>query len=586
MTGSALPETSSEPGEPLPPVFRDRLRAHLAVLYPERADEVLSQLAELVTRWRARIPQPPERVWDETDTLLITYADQVRSEDGPPLEALAGFLDRESLGECLSIVHLLPFSPYSSDDGFSVIDYREVDPNSGDWGDIARLAERFRLMFDLVLNHASAQSPWFQGYLTGDEKYARYFIEADPSLDYSQVVRPRSLPLLTEFETSRGPRHIWTTFSADQVDLNFAEPAVLLEMVDVLLEYASRGAQVVRLDAVGFLWKELGTNCMHLPQTHEAVKLLRTVLEAASPATWILTETNVPHDENVSYFGEGDEAQIVYQFSLPPLLLDAFTFGEADALMAWLAGLEATPPGTTFLNFTASHDGIGMRPLEGIVPQERINAIVESVKQKGGLVSTRQKPDGTHSPYELNISYVDAMAPSGGDDPELHARRFLSSQAVMLALRGIPAIYFHSLVGSRGDLAAGREIPRRINRKKLSVEELAQQIGDGGGVSSSIYAGYRQLLKTRRSVAAFSPEADQTVLSGFDRRLIAFLRGDPGSDERVVVLANTSEETVTADARAVAAGPVQDLISGRSISDAGVLTLAAGECVWLVPAAS
>jgi glycosidase len=559
----------------------ERMRARLDRLYPGRATEILAALTRRIVNRRKQIPPTGHGHWDETDVLLITYADQVRSDESHPLDTLARFFEEESLEGLISTVHLLPFFPYSSDDGFSVIDYRVVDPKVGDWGDIARIAKRFRLMFDLVLNHISSQSEWFRAYLRGEPDFQRWFIEADPTLDYSQVVRPRSLPLLTEVQSAAGPRHVWTTFSADQIDLNFAEPAVLLEMVDVLLEYAARGAQIVRLDAVGYLWKELGTSCIHLPQTHEVVKMLRDVLEASAPHVWVLTETNVPHSENISYFGGGEEAHIVYQFSLPPLLLDAFVFGNAELLMSWLAELSPTPPGATFLNFTASHDGIGLRPLEGIATDEHLDRLVEAVRARGGLVSTRTRSDGTESPYELNISYVDAMAPGDGTDTALHAARFLASQAVMLALQGIPAVYFHSLIGSRGDLEGAREFPRRINRRKLTESELRQQIGEPDSLSQRIYSGYRHLLKVRRAVRAFNPEQPQRVLTGLDRRVIAFARGECGSPEEIVVLANASEQVVLLDLTPLAMGASVDLISGTKIGDAGALELHPGQAVWL-----
>ncbi|MCG8585754.1 MAG: alpha-amylase family glycosyl hydrolase, partial [Pirellulales bacterium] len=429
--------------------LQQRIAAHLKRLYePAVADNCLARLVELVNSYRARIGGRESRKWDQTDIVLITYGDMVRSDgDASPLSELRGFLKDESLDESLSTVHILPFFPYSSDDGFSVIDYHAVNPELGDWPDVARLSEDFRLAFDLVLNHASSKSDWFARYLACEEPYSRFFVEADPEADLTAVTRPRSLPLLTSYETAHGTKYVWTTFSADQVDLNFAEPELLLAMLGVLLDYTARGAQVIRLDAIAFLWKRIGTSCVHLDETHEVVKLMRDVLEAAAPHVWILSETNVPHKENISYFGDGDEAHIVYQFSLPPLLLDAFTHADTTYLCKWLSDLEPAKPGTTFLNFTASHDGVGVRPLEGLVPDDRLESLVAAVKSRGGLVSTRRREDGTDVPYELNIAYVDALAPSEADE-DLHARRFLSTQAVMLALRGVPALYFHSLVGA------------------------------------------------------------------------------------------------------------------------------------------
>ncbi|CAE7479666.1 gtfA, partial [Symbiodinium sp. CCMP2456] len=332
------------------------LTVRLRRIYGDRADEALRAMeAEFADLSAAPTDEAGPR-WNERDVVLITYADQLRSDEGAqsPLVALREWLVENGLEKVLSTVHLLPFCPYSSDDGFSVIDYLAVDPDSGTWEDIAALGEPFELMFDLVLNHISQHSEWYAAYKRGESPYDRFFIEADPALDYTQVTRPRSLPLLTAVETSRGPRHVWTTFSDDQIDLNYGEPLVLARMLRILVEYAMRGARIVRLDAITYLWKRLGTTCVHLPETHEVVKLMRDVLAAYSPRTLVLTETNVPHVENISYFGqldprtgEADEAHMVYQFSLPPLLLEAFLSGDATALRDWLTNLDPPPPGCT-----------------------------------------------------------------------------------------------------------------------------------------------------------------------------------------------------------------------------------------------
>ena len=566
----------------LPQRLQDRLRE----LYGPAGDECLADLLGVVERFRQRAGElPPQRSWDEQDVLLITYADQVRGEGRSPLATLGQFLDDEGLDRLLSTVHLLPFFPYCADDGFSVIDYYAVDPDVGTWDDVQQLRDRFRLMFDFVLNHISRRSEWFEAYRAGRPPFDRFFIEVDPETDLSAVVRPRSLPLLTPVETADGTRHLWTTFSSDQIDLNYAEPQVLAAMLDVLLTYVAEGAQMVRLDAVAYLWKEIGTRSIHLPQTHEVVRLLRDVLDAVAPHVWLLTETNVPHRENISYFGDGDEAQMVYQFSLPPLLLDAMIHGDATPLMQWLDNLEPSPPGTTFLNFTASHDGIGVRPLEGLVPEDRIASLAEAVRRRGGLVSMRHLSDGTESPYELNIAYVDAVAPDDTSDVELHARRFLATQAVMLAMQGIPAVYFHSLVGSQNDHAGAESsgMPRRINRHKFTLGELDQQIGETDSLAQRIYHGYRRLLEVRRSLPAFHPDAPQQAVRTSNPAIISFLRRSPDGTQTVLVVANVSDREQQLDLNSCHAGPLcHDQITGQKITDeSGMLDLLPGQVFWL-----
>lgn len=487
-------------------------------------------------------------LWNEQDVVLITYGDQVRSGDQPALQAQNDWLLDQSLDEVISTVHLLPFFPYTSDDGFSVVDYLAIDPDVGTWTDVSNLGDGFALMFDFVLNHASQKHAWFQAYLAGDPDYADFFIEVDPSVDVSGVVRPRSLPLLTEFQTDAGPKHIWTTFSPDQVDLNYANPAVMLAMIEILVEYARRGSRIVRLDAVTYLWKELGTSCVHLPQTHAVVKLLRHVMDLASPGTLILTETNVPHKENISYFGEGDEAHMVYQFSLPPLLLDAIHSGDSSVLRDWLASLELPSEQTTFFNFTASHDGIGVRPLEGIVPDQRVDKLVQIVRDHGGRVNMRTNTDGTESPYELNIAYIDAVANRSEVPESEHARRFLATQAIMLSIQGMPAIYFHSLVGTPND-QAGVEASgqnRRINRHKYDRDELDAALSEPHSLQRRVFDGYRRLLEVRCQQKAFHPRSSQTVLDLPGDGLLGFIRATQ-EGEKIAVLANLSDQAREVD---------------------------------------
>ena len=357
----------------------NRLRPRVDAMYGPQADDCMTGVIQVCSRYAHLRDRTPWPVWSERDTLLIAYADQVRTDGQNPLASLHQFLTTAGLQRVFRLLHLLPFYPASSDDGFSVIDYRQVDPDVGTWTDIESLGKDFDLMVDLVLNHASRHSAWFQNYLKGIEPYVRFFIEAGPADDLSRVVRPRASTLLTPVESSRGLRHVWTTFSDDQMDLNYAEPKVLEEMLDVLLSYICHGARIIRLDAVAYAWKSPGTTCIHLPQAHVLVKLLCDVVDELAPGTLLLTETNVPHAENVSYWGDSDEAHLIYNFSLPPLLLDALLTGDATFFNRWLANLTAPPPGTTYLNFTASHDGIGVRPVESLLPAERLEKLVEAV---------------------------------------------------------------------------------------------------------------------------------------------------------------------------------------------------------------
>jgi sucrose phosphorylase len=526
----------------------NRLFAHLAFLYGEpQARSLAPRLDALITRTAPAIAAAP-RPLTQQDAILITYGDQVRDPNGaiPPLRVLASFVEAH-LDGLLSAIHLLPFYPSTSDDGFSVVDYRRIDPDLGTWEDVARIGRRFDLMFDAVINHISAQSDWFRRFLQDDPLYRNYFISVEGNPDLSSVVRPRALPLLTRFETAAGIKHVWTTFSADQIDLNYANPDVLLAILDTLLFYAAHGARFIRLDAIAYLWKEIGTACIHLPQTHAVIQLMRVMLDRVAPDVMLITETNVPHADNISYFGDGaNEAQLVYNFALPPLVLHALHTGDASALTRWAATLALPSRHVTYFNFLASHDGIGLNPARGILTPAEIDNLVERTLAHGGLVSYKHNPDGSQSPYELNINYFDALSDPLSSEPlTVQLDRFLCAQAIMLAMLGVPGIYFHSLFGSRGDRAAAAAsgINRRINRQKSLRPDLESELADPGSLRARVFARYAQLLRVRRGQPAFDPYGLQQVLPS-DERIFAFWR-IATSGERLLCLHNVSAQPVS-----------------------------------------
>jgi sucrose phosphorylase len=555
----------------------------LRFLYGEAVgNRVHSDLLPLLDRFRARLPahQAGAERFDERDVLLITYGDTLESAGRPPLRVLDEFATRHLMA-LFSGIHILPFYPYSSDYGFAVIDYLKVRPELGDWDDVAALRRRFKLMFDFVLNHVSAESEWFQGYLRGDRAYGRYFISLHPDTDLSTVTRPRVTPVLTPFESDGVRRWVWTTFSADQVDLNYANPEVLLRMVEVMLTYVERGADLLRLDAVGYLWKQVGTSCIHLPQTHEAVKLFRDVLDDVAPQVAIVSETNVPHRENVSYFGDGrDEAQMVYQFPLAPLVLDAFLHGDARCLADWASGLTTPSPSTTFFNFLASHDGIGVVPARGILSDAAVEELVQQVRVHGGEVSFKTNPDGTESPYELNATFFDALSdPNDTDEPwNVKRDRFLCSQAIMLALAGVPGVYIHSLFGSHNDheLYASTGWKRDLNHRRLELAALEGQLGDRESEAGQIFRPYAHLLRTRRGQLAFHPQSPQQVLD-VGPGVFAVRRG-PRQGDTVLALHNVSQEVQRVPG--LDQGGV-DLISGRRIERSAPISLEPYEVTWI-----
>jgi sucrose phosphorylase len=521
------------------------LLAHLTFLYgADRAVPVHNRVQRLMAEYRERIPG---RVGDltERDSILITYGDQVKAPGEKPLQTLRTFCNRY-LNGVVGGIHILPFYPWTSDDGFPVKDYRQVDPALGDWDDISALQDNFRLMFDGVINHISSQSDWFQAFLKDDPRYSDYFIVVEGSPDLANVVRPRALPLLTAFQTPSGEKRVWTTFSDDQIDLNYQNPDVLLEIIDVLLMYVERGATFIRLDAIAYLWKEIGTSCIHLPQTHRIIQLLRSVMDEVAPYVHLITETNVPHQDNISYFGDGtDEAQLVYNFALPPLILHTFHTGSARVLSDWAKGLSLPSDRVTFFNFLASHDGIGLNPARGILSDEEIEALVEKAIDHSGLISYKHNPDGSQSPYEMNINYFDALSNPQGEEPlPIQIDRFIAAQAIMLSLIGVPGIYFHSLFGSRG-WHEGVELTgrnRSINRQKLNLSELEQELNDENSLRDQVFHSYARLLQARSNSSAFHAHGKQQILECGDA-VFALLRISPDEDQHVLCLHNVSNQT-------------------------------------------
>lgn len=499
-----------------------RLDGLLSMVYGPRAGQARDMIDAVL---RCRVPEldaladadgPLRRGgagggFTEKDALLITYGDMVAppasSEPRTALARLDETIERHLSG-LFDYLHILPFFPYSSDDGFSVMDYRAVDPALGSWNDIEALGRHHRLVFDLVLNHASAQSAWFKAFRKGTAPFDRYFITRPLDYDASTVLRPRTHPLITPVRLDDGRTvGVWTTFSEDQVDLDFSEPAVLAEFIDISLQYALHGAKMLRLDAIAYLWKEDGTSCAHLPQTHAIVQILRAVFDGLGLAMTILTETNVPHARNMSYFGHGDakagdEAHLVYNFSLPPLVLHTFVSGDAGPLSRWAADLRV-PTGGTMLNFLASHDGIGVTPALGLV--DDFSPTIAAVQERGGLVSCKSSPDGP-APYELNISWADAIARPDASDAE-RAAALLASYAIAFAMDGIPAVYFHSVMGSRNWLAGvrSRGYNRAINRERPPLDLLEAELSRPGSMRSLALAGFTSLLRARSALPSFAP---------------------------------------------------------------------------------
>lgn len=568
-------------------IFLGKIRLLLGKIYGDNQqtlDRLTQQLFSLLEKDFSDSVTENLNKWSQDEIIMITYGDSIYQPGEKALTTLNRFLGY--LQDTITGVHVLPFCPYSSDDGFAVIDYLTVNHELGDWQDIEVIAEKFDLMADLVLNHISSESIWFQQFQQGIQPGCDYFIEVDPQVDLSTVVRPRSSSLLVKVDTAGGTKHVWATFSADQIDLNFANPDVLIEFIKIILFYIKKGSKYIRLDAVGYLWKSIGTTCIHLPQTHALIKLFREITQVLNPDVALITETNVPNRENLSYFGNRDEAHMIYNFSLPPLVLNALLQGKSDHLKTWMMSMPPAPRGCAYFNFTASHDGIGLRPAEGLLSEDEYETMLKMMRQFGGKISMRKKPEG-ESPYEINISLFDAMKGTALGEDEWQIERFLCSQTIMMAVEGIPAFYIHSFLATPNDYAGvaatGRN--RSINRHKWNYQELIEKLNNPNSNQAIVIQEMSRRIKIRRRQPAFHPNATQYTLHPLNKALFAFWRQSIERDQSIFCINNLSDrvqELLLTDINLICVDPWCDLLSGQIIEDnSDRFILQPYQCAWI-----
>lgn len=573
-----------------------RIKAHLDFIYTDKTGKLsIEQSTQALTEEILQLmrlnefiatPEPHHNPWTQQDALVITYSDSIKTEGEAPLKTLRDFL-RANLTGYINGVHILPFFPWSSDDGFAVIDYLQVNEGHGTWNDISAIASDFNLMTDLVINHCSSRSRWFDNYKKGIEPGASYFIEENPDIDLSHITRPRTSPLLRPTETADGIKNVWCTFSHDQVDLNFANPIVLLEFVKIIRFYLDRGALIFRLDAVAFLWKDIETNSINLPQTHEVIRLIRTLVEHCNTEAIIITETNIPNRENISYFGNANEAHMVYNFSLPPLLLHTLVSGNCVALKNWLMSMPPAQAGTAYLNFIASHDGIGLRPVEGLLGDDETRSLAELMEKNGGKISWRSVDANHMKPYELNIALWDAFKSTlTNEDDGFQFERFISAHTIMLATEGVPAIYVHSLFATTNDYARAENTGhnRAINRHQWDLQQLQTELENPDSHHSKVFQRLKELLTIRKGQPAFHPNATQFTLH-LGEQVFGFWRQCANRHQSIFCINNISdqEQCITlSDINLIALDSWWDLLGDQPLEvDAKFITLAPYQSVWL-----
>ena len=559
---------------------------HLNRIYPEQDNnELNSSIINIFFKDTIPVlPKPNVTKWDQRDIILITYANSIVEKEKIPLQSLFVFLNNY-VGKYINSVHILPYFPFSSDDGFAVVDFKSINDGFGSWKDIETIAAKYKLMTDLVINHVSSRSQWFEQFKRNEDPGQHYFVTVENDTDSSNIVRPRTSPLFQKVKTLEGEKLVWSTFSHDQPDLNFSNADVLVEIIDIIKTYLDHGSKIFRLDAVAFIWKELGTKCINLPQTHEIIRLIRTLIDFYSDEIYLITETNIPNKENLSYFGNRNEAHLVYNFALPPLIMFTLLNGKSDKIKQWLMAMPPAMFGTTYFNFIASHDGIGLRPVEQILSIDEVEKLASNIEKAGGKISYRSA-EGTERPYEMNIALFDALKFHVDDhDDGFQEERFIAAHTIMLALEGIPAFYINSLLGTENDYQklehSGHN--RAINRHQWSMDNLVQKLSEDNH-HSRVYKELLRLIQLRKEQSAFHPNATQFTLN-LGSNTLALWRQSLDRDQSIFAIHNISNKEVSiqlSDLNLIETDMWTDLISGNPLSSKHeVIILNAYQSMWI-----
>jgi len=548
-----------------------KIRYHLDQIYKNKKNHKLSQtIFDIFFEKQNPIqPNPIDTKWGQEDVILITYANTFINQKKAPLKNLKNFLSKY-IKKIINSVHILPFFPYSSDDGFAVIDFTKVNEGFGSWSDIERIAKKYKLMTDVVINHCSSRSQWFEQFKNNQKPGVNFFLELPKKTNTKKVIRPRTSDLLQEFNTASGKKYVWCTFGPDQPDLNYQNPEVMIEMLTIIKSYLDKGSQILRLDAIAFLWKDLNTNCINLNEAHEFVRLIRTLIDHYSDKAYLITETNIPNLENLSYFGNRNEAHLVYNFALPPLIMHSLLNNSSHKLKQWLMRMPPAMFGTTYLNFIASHDGIGLRSVENILEKSEIDALISNATKANGKISYRTRGHISEA-YEINISLFDAFKYHIEDGLDrMQNQRFICAHTIMLAMEGIPAFYIHSLLATKNDYKKLLHTSqnRSINRHQWSVDDLEKKLSSRSH-HKKIFFELLRLIEVRKKQRAFHPNATQFTLE-INESIFGLWRQSLDREQSIFSIHNISNKIVTfnpSSLNMIETDSWYDLISGKSLKN-------------------
>ena len=539
-----------------------------------------NEIVQIIKYFNKKNPKKKKKISEKT-TLVICYGDSVYSKKKKSIKVFKNFFQKK-LKNCFNTIHFLPFYPSSSDSGFAVKDHYEVDKKLGNWLDIKNISNSNSVMADMVINHSSARGLWFKNFLKKKEPGRDYFLTVDSKFNTSKVVRPRDHKLLKKIKIFKKTDYLWRTFSPDQIDLNFKNPSVLIQFIKIMLHLINNGVTIFRLDAIAYLWKENGTKCINLKQTHEIIKLLRNVIDLLNIQTKIITETNLPEKENLSYLGKNDEANWIYNFSLPPLLIHAFLFENSSYLNKWSKNLPNTKNGNCYLNFIASHDGIGIRPTEGLLNKKTLNNFLKRLRKNGSKFSYRKIHNKIKKVYEANITVFDALKKSDYDQKGIfYLERYISAHAIMISFEGIPAIYFNSIFGTSNDEAkyiiTGNN--RDLNRYKWNYENISKKLDNKNSKQSIFYKKISNLLRVRRKQKAFHPNASRHNLN-LGSNFFSFKRVSIDKDQTIICITNLSSKIQKTPLNKIYHG-WNNLIGPKIKTKNKLLILKPFETIWL-----
>ena len=410
---------------------------------------------------------------------LITYADRL----GGDIKGIGSLLENEFSG-LFSGVHILPFfDPIDgADAGFDPVDHTRVDPRLGDWKDIAALAGNYSVMADLIVNHVSADSPQFADvrnhgqdsrfwdlFLRKSDVFPKSEPEEQIDEEVRRIYRPRPGAPFTSIELEDGSRRdFWTTFSANQLDINVECAAGKHYLASILEKFACAGVAEIRLDAAGYAIKRRGTPCFMLPETFEFIGSLSEQAGALGIST--LVEIHSYYQTQIAI---ANRVGRVYDFALPPLVLHTLYTSDAGALQRWL---EIAP--RNCVTVLDTHDGIGIMDvarqgeLEGLLADAEIDNLVETIHDKTGGASRRASGHAASNLdiYQVNSTYYDAL---GRDDTD-----YLIARAIQFFAPGTPQVYYAGLLAGENDfgLVEKTGVGRDINRHYYTRDEIHEAL--------------------------------------------------------------------------------------------------------------